>query len=48
MSEEAWARHANPWSGWTRIVTALPLLIVTMDVKDRFTESKIQNHMAYV
>jgi hypothetical protein len=27
MSDEVWARHANPWSGLTRF-TALPLLIV--------------------
>lgn len=30
MSEDAWARHANPWSVWTRIATALPLLILAV------------------
>jgi hypothetical protein len=25
MDDATWARHANPWSGWTR-VTIVPLL----------------------
>ena len=26
MDERAWARHANPWSVWTRILTPVPML----------------------
>lgn len=29
MSDAVWARHANPWSGWTR-VTTLPLLALAL------------------
>jgi hypothetical protein len=29
MSDEAWERHANPWSVWTRF-TALPILVIAI------------------
>ncbi len=29
MTDEVWARHANPWSVWTRYA-ALPLLVLTI------------------
>lgn len=29
MDEATWARHANPWSGWTRIAT-LPLFALAV------------------
>jgi len=30
MSDATWRRHANPWSAWTRIVTCLPLLTLSL------------------
>lgn len=33
MSEEAWKRHANPWSVWTRFA-AIPLMILAIWSRD--------------
>ena len=30
MSDDTWLRHANPWSAWTRIITCLPLLALSL------------------
>lgn len=33
MDERTWARHANPWSGWTRVAIG-PLLILAIWSRD--------------
>lgn len=30
MNADVWQRHANPWSGWTRMLTCLPLLALAV------------------
>ena len=27
LDDPGWARHGNPWSVWSRIITSLPLLV---------------------
>jgi hypothetical protein len=30
LDDDGWARHANPWSGWTRFATGLPLVVLAI------------------
>ncbi|QDC11615.1 hypothetical protein FHY55_13215 [Oceanicola sp. D3] len=30
MDDAVWRRHANPWSGWSRMLTTLPLLALAI------------------
>jgi len=30
MTEAVWRRHANPWSGWTRAVSGIPLIALAV------------------
>ena len=35
LPDDAWARHSNPWSGWTRLL-AYPVLILAVYARDRW------------
>lgn len=30
LDDMGWAKHANPWSGWTRFITCLPLFALAV------------------
>lgn len=32
MDDHAWARHANPWSAWTRLIGAAPIFFAVWSV----------------
>ena len=42
MSERTWLRHANPWSGFTRIIT-YPLVFIPIWYFQEFLEDPVNN-----
>ncbi|WP_370177053.1 DUF6653 family protein [Alteriqipengyuania sp.] len=30
LDDSGWERHANPWSGWSRLFTGLPLIVLAI------------------